>query len=122
MNKNKNIYLVIFGMLVSSQMEAAIYEAKTRGGHDFTLETSDERVTGKTTEFELCGESVGVVKKVKLWMPDHNHGSTPVQLGDVSDGCRKLTRVNFTMPGDWEVRLELEDGDSGAFEVSVERQ
>ena len=117
----KIIWFAMAGLLFAGHVSAATFEAKTRGGFDFTLETTDERVTGKTSEFDLCGENIGAVQKVKLWMPGHNHGSTPVQLGEVSDGCRRLTRVNFSMPGEWEVRLELEGGDSGAFEVLVER-
>jgi hypothetical protein len=118
----KNNWFAMAGLLVAGHVSAATFEAKTLGGFAFTLETTDERVTGKTSEFDLCGENVSGVRKVKLWMPGHNHGSTPVQVGDVSEGCRKLTRVNFSMPGKWEVRLELEGGDYGAFEVPVERQ
>jgi hypothetical protein len=107
-------------LLISSVCVAASFDMKTVDGLDFTLETIDNIVTVKTTEFELCGENVGLLAKVKLWMPDHNHGSTPVMIGELSDGCRKLTRVNFTMPGDWDVRVQLSNGDTGAFKVPVE--
>lgn len=116
-----NAWIFLTALVAASVANAATFETKTRGGLDFTLETADEIVSTKTSEFDLCGESVAKVSKVKLWMPGHNHGSTPVQLGEVSEGCRKLTRVNFTMPGEWDVRLELEEGDAGAFNVPVER-
>jgi hypothetical protein len=38
----------------------------------------------------------------------------------LEDGCRVASRVNFTMSGNWEVRVELTDGDSGAFVVEVD--
>jgi hypothetical protein len=43
-------------------------------------------------------------------------------IGPVSEGCRNISKVNFTMPGDWDVRVELSDGDSGAFIVTVDRE
>lgn len=115
-----NIFVSIMGLSLPTFAFAATFETRTRGGLAFTLETSEETVSTNTSEFELCGDLVADVTKVKLWMPEHHHGSTPVQLGEVSDGCRRLTRVNFTMPGDWDVRIELNGGDSGAFNVPVE--
>ena len=99
---------------------AAEFSMSTRGGKGFTLETATDPVTQKTTEFVICGDTVEAITKVKLWMPDHNHGSSAVQLGAASEGCRVVTKVNFTMRGLWEVRLELNDGDTGAFELDVE--
>lgn len=116
----KTLIMFAFGS-ITSVANAANFETTTRSGLAFSLETNDEVVTTKTSEFDLCGDNVADVTKVKLWMPGHNHGSTPVQLGEVSEGCRTLTRVNFSMPGDWEVRFELNSGDGGAFAVPVER-
>jgi predicted dinucleotide-binding enzyme len=119
----KRIWLMIalstFG-LISSSVMAAEFSMSTRSGKAFSLETADEQVTQGTKEFVICGDGVEALKKVKLWMPEHNHGSSAVQIGPVSEGCRLITRVNFTMPGLWEVRVELSDGDSGAFALDVE--
>ena len=106
--------------IFSATASAATFTTTTRGGKVFTMEAPGERVTGDTAEFTLCGESVDSVKRVKLWMPEHGHGSTPVQLGATEDGCRIAKKVNFSMPGSWEVRVELTDGDAGAFLVDVE--
>lgn len=100
--------------------EAAEFSMATRSGKAFTLETAADQVTQSTTDFVICGDAVDTIKKVKLWMPEHGHGSSPVQVGATSEGCRLVTKVNFTMRGLWEVRLELSDGDVGAFELDVE--
>jgi hypothetical protein len=99
---------------------AAEFSMSTRSGKTFTLETTGDQVTQKTNEFVICGQGVEALTKVKLWMPEHGHGSSAVQLGPVSEGCRLVTRVNFTMPGLWEVRVELSDGDAGVFSLDVE--
>ena len=99
---------------------AAEFSMATRGGKAFTLDTPSDQVTQKTTEVVICGDSVEAISKVKLWMPEHGHGSSPVVIGSPSEGCRHITKVNFTMRGLWEVRVELTDGDTGAFELDVE--
>jgi hypothetical protein len=116
----KILVLGFMGMLCAVGANAATFSMATRGGKNFTMETSKDRVTSETTEFMICGRDVQAVKRIKLWMPEHGHGSTPVQLGALEDGCRVASRVNFTMSGNWEVRVELTDGDSGAFVVEVD--
>ena len=111
--------LVTLG-LISFEAKSAEFAMSTRSGRTFTLEIASDQVTQVTKEFVICGDGVETLKKVKLWMPEHNHGSSAVQIGPVSEGCRLITRVNFTMPGLWEVRVELSDGDSGAFALDVE--
>lgn len=113
------IALSTFGIISSSAM-AAEFSMATRGGKAFSLETAAEQVTQGTKDFVICGEGIETLAKVKLWMPEHGHGSSAVQIGPVSEGCRLITRVNFTMLGLWEVRVELSDGDSGAFALDVE--
>lgn len=119
----KTIWLTIalstLGLFASGAM-AAEFSMATRGGKAFSMETAAEQVTQRTNDFVICGEGIESLAKVKLWMPEHNHGSSAVQIGSVSEGCRLITRVNFTMPGLWEVRVELSDGDSGAFALDVE--
>lgn len=111
-------FLVAFVAPISA--EAAEFSMSTRSGRAFTLETASDQVSQKTNEFVICGDAVDTIKRVKLWMPEHGHGSSAVQLGATSEGCRLVTKVNFTMRGLWEVRLELNDGDLGAFELDVE--
>lgn len=115
-----NLVCGLMSLAFASSAFAAKISMQTRGGKLFSLETNQDRVTGETREMTLCGESVELIKKVKLWMPEHGHGSSPVQLEAMADGCRVVKRVNFTMTGAWEVRVELTDDDSGAFVVEVE--
>ena len=112
--------LAVVGLLTATGAFAATFSMTSRAGKNFTLETDQDRVTEATESFSLCGDSVADVKKVKLWMPQHGHGSSAVTVGAVQDGCRELTEVNFTMTGSWEVRVELTDGDSGKFDVDVD--
>jgi hypothetical protein len=100
---------------------ASSYMMTTEAGRVFTMDVGTERVTGATKEVTICGDRIESIKRVKLWMPEHGHGSTPTQIGPVNEGCRVISKVNFTMPGEWDVRVELVDGDSGAFMVDVEQ-
>jgi len=116
----KIVMLSTLALLVSSVAGAAEFSMATRSGRGFTLETAADQVTQKTTEVVICGDSVDAIAKIKLWMPEHGHGSSAVQIAPTSEGCRVVTKVNFTMRGLWEVRVELSDGDTGAFQLDVE--
>jgi hypothetical protein len=52
-----------------------------------------------------------------LWMPDHGHGSFPIELTKTSSGVYKADKVFFTMPGYWDLHLQLKDGDKVIEEV-----
>lgn len=101
---------------------AAEYTMETAGGKQFRLESSEPRITTRTDQLLLCGPAIDAVTFVKLWMPNHGHGSTPVQLSEAGGQCRALTRVNFTMPGTWDVVVKLKGQDSGVFSVPVSRR
>jgi hypothetical protein len=45
--------------------------------------------------------------RVKLWMVTMGHGSSPVTLNRLSDGRYQVSRAYFTMPGHWQVKVEL---------------
>jgi hypothetical protein len=58
--------------------------------------------------------------KVVLWMPSMNHGSSPTlvqpavdQQGKEIPGEFLVSRVYFTMGGEWEVRLSLQQPGGG---------
>jgi hypothetical protein len=116
-----NMMAVMGAMLLAGAAQASSYTMTTQAGLVFTMDVGTERVTGETKEVTICGDRIESVKRVKLWMPEHGHGSTPTQVGPVNDGCRLVSKVNFTMPGEWDVRVELLDGDAGAFMVDVEQ-
>ncbi|WP_081653487.1 FixH family protein [Bacteriovorax sp. DB6_IX] len=54
---------------------------------------------------------------LKLWMPDHGHGSFPIEITKVQDGVYKADKIFFTMPGYWDLHLQLKDGESVVEEV-----
>jgi len=52
--------------------------------------------------------------EVSLWMPDHNHGSSPTEIKPLTDstgvplkGQFEVKKIYFTMNGKWEVRIKL---------------
>ncbi len=48
---------------------------------------------------------------VVLWMPTMNHGSSPTQVERIGPGTYRISRMYFTMRGEWEIKLQiLEDG------------
>ncbi len=48
---------------------------------------------------------------VFLWMPEHGHGSSPVQVtGD--GGEYEVSEVYFIMPGNWDIHVQIKSGGS----------
>lgn len=47
---------------------------------------------------------------VTLFMPSMGHGSSPVTLEKLDSGTYRATRVFFSMTGDWEVRVQVKNG------------
>lgn len=43
---------------------------------------------------------------VVLWMPSMGHGSSPVTVTKADVGTYRASRVFFSMPGDWEIRVQ----------------
>lgn len=50
---------------------------------------------------------------VKLWMPSMGHGSSPVKVEKIAPGLFKVTQVYFIMSGDWEIRIQIKDKQTG---------
>jgi len=48
--------------------------------------------------------------EVVLWMPSMGHGSSPVELEKIDSGTYRASRVFFSMPGEWEIRIEVKNG------------
>jgi len=57
--------------------------------------------------------------KILLWMPSMGHGSTPVVLERVDVGTYRASQVFFTMPGDWEIRVQRTSEEFGLEETSL---
>lgn len=46
-----------------------------------------------------------------LWMPSMGHGSSPTQVSRVETGTYRASQIFFPMPGAWEMRILLKQGD-----------
>ena len=55
--------------------------------------------------------------EVKLWMPDHGHGSSPVEVVEEEQGFL-VKKVYFIMPGFWEVHIAI-DGEEKVLRVDL---
>lgn len=64
--------------------------------------------------FDLEGK-VGLV----LWMPSMGHGSTPARVQRLDTGTYRAANVHFVMPGDWEFRFQVKDGNTLTDEAVV---
>lgn len=108
--------LFFFG---SSAIADISFEATTHQGRGMVLTFSGDRVTQSTGSALLCIENSPRIDEVKLWMPEHNHGTTPTQLVLEND-CVRVRRINFVMSGLWEFRVQMHDQDRGVIRVQVD--
>lgn len=69
-------------------------------------------------EATICSTPAKPVTLAKLWMPEHGHGSARTRLV-AAGNCTKVTRMVFTMDGDWDIQLTFEDGDKGVVHVTA---
>ncbi len=47
---------------------------------------------------------------IQLWMPSMGHGSSPVSVTLIEEGIYKAEDIFFIMPGPWDIRYQLKDG------------
>ncbi len=52
------------------------------------------------------------VPEVQLWMPSMGHGSTPAQVTQLDVGTYRAENVFFIMPGEWDIRFQIKNGDT----------
>ena len=67
----------------------------------------------------LCTAQADQVSQVKLWMPDMGHGSSPTTLEMAGDSCLRVKKINFMMPGLWELRIQFKDGSTSQVALEV---
>lgn len=48
---------------------------------------------------------------VILWMPEMGHGSVPTKVERIDQGSYRVSNVFFVMPGKWEIRIQIKNGD-----------
>lgn len=98
-----------------------VCKTETQAGKAVTLTFAGSSVLpDEDTAYEatVCAVPARPLTVAKLWMPDMGHGSARTRLAPAGD-CTKVSRMVFTMSGDWEVRLTFEDNDTGVIHVAV---
>lgn len=56
--------------------------------------------------------NTAVVPFVELYMPAHHHGSSPVDVTALAPGIYRADHLNFLMVGEWEIRVQLKQGET----------
>jgi len=94
-------------------------QATTENGvFDISVEVPDHLKVGRNTvELSVVKKETGTTGEEKLkieaapWMPVHQHGSSeaPV-ITQKGKGRYLIEKLNFTMPGEWEVYIRINDG------------
>ena len=103
----------------SASASAATVTAVSHGGDSLTLTFEDDVISTSTTEAIFCNSRQAMVMKAELWMPSMGHGSSPVSLFPQGNGCTAIRNMNFMMRGNWDVRVWLNNNDSGTFAFQV---
>lgn len=106
-------------LTLSGVSSAATVTAVSQGGDSLTLTFEDDVILTSTTEAIFCNSRQAMVMKAELWMPSMGHGSSPVSLFPQGSGCTAIRNMNFMMRGNWELRLWLNNNDSGTFAFQV---
>ena len=106
-------------LTLSGVSSAATVTAVSQGGDSLTLTFEDDVISTSTTEAIFCNSRQAMVMKAELWMPSMGHGSSPVSLFPQGNGCTAIRNMNFMMRGNWDVRVWLNNNDSGTFAFQV---
>lgn len=112
--------LLVTSMTGFADGKHKIIKATSEKGRSLTLDFAPEKVTKANKEALFCSNPGVKASSAKLWMPEHGHGSTPTKLVEKENSCTNIEKINFTMTGEWEIRVVLEDDDKGVFTVDVE--
>lgn len=54
-----------------------------------------------------------------LWMPSMGHGSSPTTVEQVDTGSFRAKNVFFIMPGEWEIKFQIKEGNTVQDEAVV---
>jgi hypothetical protein len=57
---------------------------------------------------------------ILLWMPSMGHGSSPVTISFIEEGLYQASEIFFIMPGAWEIRFQLKDGNHHVVEEVIQ--
>lgn len=116
--KKKLENVLMLFLAFSSLASATSWTVKSESGRVMSLEVNG--ILDQTTQTAIvCAAEPVSFKQVKLWMPAHNHGSSPTSLTAISDRCARVNELNFVMPGSWELRVLTTEGDKAVFVVEL---
>ena len=104
---------------VNGSTHGVTLTASSAAGRELTLSFFQDVVTTSVKSAVVCSEPAAPIALAKLWMPDMGHGSSPTSLVRQEGPCTQVDRLNFLMPGVWELRITLDDGDVGVFTFNV---
>lgn len=74
--------------------------------------------------YTLQGEVLDTIKKESLrivpFMAAHGHGShKKVEIADIADGEFTLTRIVLSMPGEWQIKVQIVDDQGNVTDEAV---
>lgn len=92
------------------RLMSATPQPPDRGDNQWTFEVVD--ASGAAVE--------GATVRVRPWMPDHGHGSTPERFDatPAAGGTYAVGPVNLFMPGLWELEVRIEPEGGGAVQTA----
>lgn len=77
---------------------------------------------GSAVPVDIVGGS-GATLTVLAWMPSMGHGAPPIRVEQLDVGTYRASNVFFTMKGDWEIRVQVKNGnavqDQAVFSLSL---
>ncbi len=97
----------------------SILQTKTTNSKSMTLTFDDTQFNRNTSSAIYCANTATELTKAKLWMSSMGHGSSPTTLIPLDNNCVLIDDIEFTMRGNWDIRMEFANGDKGAFNVQV---
>ncbi len=67
----------------------------------------------------LCLQNAPQVKRVRLFMPDMGHGSSPTKLVSATGECVRVEEINFMMDGAWEILVYQQDAPTTTLSITL---
>lgn len=123
--------ILIFSLFVLAFGKAQINTEQGYFSVSVDLNTKPLNVGRNTIELVIHDKSTGkpLERKIEIeiipWMPAHEHGSNEVPIvKEKGRGQYLVERLNFTMPGEWDIYIKIKEGkreDTAVFKVSIEK-
>ncbi len=101
-------------------VQTMIFSGNSYLGKEVTI-SFPEVPTLTTSQATLCSNDVALITEIKLWMPDHGHGSAPIESSEMENQseCIIISNLIFLMPGHWDINISFLDGDKIAIALMI---